>query len=170
MFDFNYMVNRYSDGFSIQLVSIDDIPFFNSNGFPLIYRLKIGDMIKKTNSKVSHNTILSLQLFGNVLFKDYEYIEELFREIDYGPNYLYAIKMRQPMYTIYAKYSPLLYVDYQHGSTNRLCVKFGDVEIIYYIEFDTPNSILKITPFSIKSVTDNYPIIKELSVKINKNN
>lgn len=120
--------------------------------------------------KKSNNKILSLQLFGNVLFRDYEYIEELFREIDYGPNFSYAIKLRQSIYTIYSKYSPLLYVDYQRGSTNRLCVKICDVEIIYYIEFDTSSSVLKITPFSINGITSNCPIIKELSVKINKNN
>jgi hypothetical protein len=166
----SYLIIRYLDGFKITLASIDDIPFLNSWDFPLIYELSLTDVVKKNNPKESHNEILSLQLFGNVLFRDYEYIEELFREIDYRPDFSYAIKMRQSIYTIYAKYSPLLYVDYQRGSTNRLCVKFGDVEIIYYIEFDTSNSVLKITPFSIKSITDNYLIIKELCVKINKNN
>ena len=166
----SYLIIRYFDSFKITIASVDDVPFINSWEFPLIYELSLSDFVKKNNSKESHNEILSLQLFGNVLFRDYEYIEELFREIDYGPNFSYAIKLRQSIYTIYAKYSPLLYVDYQRGSTNRLCVKFGDVEIIYYIEFDTSNSVLKITPFSVKGITDNHPIIKELCVKINKNN
>lgn len=153
---------------NLKLSNISNFQHFVDNGI-LIYE-KI--LISRINNEIkkSNNEILSLQLFGNVLFRDYEYIEELFREIDYGPNFSYAIKLRQSIYTIYAKYSPLLYVDYQRGSTNRLCVKFGDVEIIYYIEFDTSNSVLKITPFSVKGITDNHPIIKELCVKINKNN
>lgn len=78
--DFDYIPSRYSDGFSIQLVSVDDIPFFNSNGFPLIYKLKIGDMIKKNRTE-EFSKLEYLHLVGKVNPEDYNIIGDMFKSI-----------------------------------------------------------------------------------------
>lgn len=80
MIDFDYILTRYSDGFSIQLVSVDDILFFNSNGFPLIYRLKIGDMIKKNRTE-EFSKLEYLHLAGRVNPEDYSKIGGMFKSI-----------------------------------------------------------------------------------------
>lgn len=80
MVDFDYMLTRYSDGFIIRLVSVDDIIFFNSKGFPLIYELKIGDMIRKDKTE-EYVKLEYLHLVGKVNSEDYDNIRKVFKSI-----------------------------------------------------------------------------------------
>lgn len=80
MVDFKYMLTRYSDGFIIRLMSVDDIIFFNSKGFPLIYELKVGDMIKKDKTE-EYAKLEYLHLVGKVNSEDYDNIGNIFKPI-----------------------------------------------------------------------------------------
>lgn len=114
--------------------------------------------------KKSNNKILSLQLFGNVLLRDYEYIEEVFGEME---SDRLQDRIFEAMYTIYRGH-PILTVNQYQNARNCIYVRIGDVTIDYYTEFDCSTNILTIKAGSIEGVDANkYPIIRLLSVKIN---
>ena len=114
--------------------------------------------------KKPDNTILLLQLLGNVSLGDYEYIEEVFGKIE---SDRLQDRIFEAMYTIYREH-PILRVSQYQNAQNCIYVSIGDVTIDYYTEFDRSTNILTIKAGSIEGFNVNkYPIIGSLFVKIN---
>ena len=150
---------------NLKLSNISNFQHFVDNGI-LIYE-KI--LISRINNEIkkSNNEILSLQLFGNVSLEDYRRIGNAFSEMVYSPKHPFD-KLIEVMYDISPKSEPL-YVKHYFEPFDTLYVEIGDTEIEYCSEFDTNTNILRIRLVSIDNFNDNkYPIIKDLSVKINK--
>ena len=147
------------------MCNISNFQYFVDNGILIYEKIlisRINNEIKKPN-----NEILSLQLFGNVSLEDYRHIGDAFSEMVYSPIHPFD-KLIEVMYDISPKSEPL-YVKHDFEPFDTLYVEIGDTEIEYCSEFDTDTNILRIRPVSIDNFNDNkYPIIKELSVKINK--
>lgn len=147
---------------SLKLSDISNFQHFIDNGILLYKEIlvsRIGDRIRKSGNK-----ILSLQLFGNALLRDYEYIEEVFNKI--GSDRLQD-SIFEAMYTVY-RGRPILTVNRYQNAQNCIYVSIGNVTIDYYTEFDRSTNILTIKAGSIEGADANrYPIIRSLSVKIN---
>ena len=148
----------------LRLCNISNFQYFVDNGILIYEKIlisRVNDEIKKSN-----NEILSLQLFGNVSLEDYRRIGNAFSEMIYSPIHPFD-KLIEVMYDIFPKSEPL-YVKHDFEPFDTLYVENGDIELEYCSEFDTNTNILRIRLVSIDNFNDNkYPIIKELSIKIN---
>lgn len=148
----------------LRLCNISNFQYFVDNGILIYEKIlisRVNDEIKKSN-----NEILSLQLFGNVSLEDYRRIGNAFSEMVYSPKHPFD-KLIEVMYDISPNSEPL-YVKHYFEPFDTLYVENGDIELEYCSEFDTNTNILRIRLVSIDNFNDNkYPIIKELSIKIN---
>lgn len=167
MLDFDYMVNRYSDGFSIQLVSVDDIPFFNSNGFPLIYRLKIGDMIKKNRTE-EFSKLEYLHLVGKINPEDYNTIGDMFKYIP-STAMINPYKIFDTITNHYSKYVRNCIIIYLGNSVGNylmdILIKGTGDTLRYELSqsFEDDSCIIKLISNDCEKF--NFPIIYDVGIK-----
>ena len=167
MVDFDYTLSRYSDGFIIQLTSVDDIAFFNSKGFPLIYRLKIGDMIKKNRTE-EFTKLEYLQLVGKVSPEDYNTIGDMFKSIP-STAMINPYKIFDALTNHYSKYA-----------RNEILVYLGDTVGKYLVDivikdssnilkyelsqsFEDDSCVMKLISNDCERC--NFPIIYDVGIK-----
>ena len=167
MVDFDYILSRYSDGFSIQLVSVDDIPFFNSNGFPLIYRLKIGDMIKKNRTE-EFSKLEYLHLAGKVNPVDYNAIGDMFKSIP-STAMINPYKIFDTLTNHYSKYVRNEIVIYLGNGIGKylvdIVIKDSDDILKYELSqsFEDDSCVMKLISNGCEKF--NFPIIYDVGIK-----
>lgn len=169
MVDFDYTLSRYSDGFIIQLTSVDDIAFFNSKGFPLIYRLKIGDMIKKNRTE-EFTKLEYLQLVGKVSPEDYNTIGDMFKSIPstamINPYKIFNILTNH--YSSYARSETTVYLGNADIGKYLLDIIIKDHDLIlkYRISQSYEDNSCYVKLISTEYENLNFPIIYDFGIKL----